>query len=219
MLSQSNRINAAMYACVLVIAGAAGPAFAQASSGWYIGVGAGLGGPQDPDCAGLSRCDRTGTEGRLTVGRRLNDRFSLEGSYVDLRGIGGALADPVLGTVTADFSGRGLELAGLVHTREFNGFSGYAKLGLASMTATARIRFAGLEPFAMEYSDRKTVPVAGFGASYQINPRLALQAGYDWRRLALGKPVLRTVGGEQQTILERERQRVHSLTVGLRLDF
>jgi hypothetical protein len=201
MQSPSLSLAALLRTCVLVAAGTAGTAFAQESGGWY--AGAGLGAARGPACGELTSCDRTGTQGRLTIGRQLNERFSLEGSYVDLRGMSGSLADPTLGTVKADFSGRGFELAGLVHSREFNGFSGYAKFGIAAMTTTAKVSIAALAPLKVSISDRELTPVAGFGASYRINPKLALQAGYDWRRLSL----------------EGDSKGVHGVTAGLRLNF
>ena len=200
MQSKQLTIAQLVATAALALAGAAGTAQAKDADAWYAGVDLGAG-RINLDCAGTSSCDKTGTTSRLTLGKRLNERFSVEGSYVDLRGVKASVSDPTFGTATGKFKSNGFELAGLVHTPQSNGFAGYAKLGVASMKSTGTVTVPGFGSDST--SERKTTPVFGLGASYQLSPQLALTAGYDWRRVSLD--------GEKET--------AHGLTAGARFSF
>jgi OmpA-OmpF porin, OOP family len=184
----------------LALASTAGTAQAKDNDAWYAGVDLGAA-RLNIDCAGTTSCDKTGTTSRLTLGKRINSSFSVEGSYIDLRGVKASISDPLFGSATGKFKSTGFELAGLVHTPQTNGFSGYAKLGVASMKSTGTVSVPGFGSDSS--SERKTTPVAGLGVNYQLSPQLALTVGYDWRRLSLD--------GEKET--------AHGLTAGARFSF
>jgi OOP family OmpA-OmpF porin len=184
----------------LALASTAGTAQAKDADPWYAGVDLGAG-RVNIDCSGTTSCDKTGTTSRLTIGKRLNETFSLEGSYVDFRGVKASVNQPPFGTISGKFKSTGFEVAGLAHTPEMNGFSGYAKLGVASMKTTGSVSIPGVGGESV--SQRKTTPVVGVGVNYKLSPQLALTAGYDWRRLSL----------------EGEKETAHGLTAGARFSF
>lgn len=167
---------------------------------WYAGVDLGAS-RVSIDCTGTASCDRTGSTSRLVIGKRLNPWFSVEGSYVDVRGIKVSVNQPPVGMISGSFKSSGLELAGLVHTPEARGLSGYAKLGLASMKTTGTASAPALGSAVL--SERSTRPVIGVGVNYRLNTRVGLTAGYDWRRASL----------------DGDTERVHGLTVGARYSF
>ncbi|HET7772203.1 MAG TPA: outer membrane beta-barrel protein [Burkholderiaceae bacterium] len=187
-------------AIAFAFAGVAGNASAKDADPWYAGVDLGAG-RVNIDCSGTTSCDKTGTTSRLTIGKRLNETFSLEGSYVDFRGVKASVNQPPFGAINGKFKSTGIEVAGLAHTPEMNGLSGYAKLGVASMKTTGTVSVPGLGSDSV--SERKTTPVVGVGVNYALSPQLGLTAGYDWRRLSL----------------DGEKEAAHSFTVGARYRF
>jgi Outer membrane protein beta-barrel domain len=149
---------------------------------WYAGFD--LGATRETfGCEDTVRCDRSGQAGRLTVGRRLGDRFSLQASVIDSRGTGTEVDLGLTRNARGTLTSRGVELAGLLHTASLGGFVGYAKLGLASMTTRGTLDVPGLG--SQSLSQRITTPVLGVGALYALTPQLRLHGGVDWRRLSL----------------------------------
>jgi hypothetical protein len=183
------RIQSLMLTALLGAGGlASAPACAADAPDWYAAIT--LGPTRETfNCEDTLRCDRTGSSVRLTLGRQVHDRFSVQGSYIRSQGTGAevdlGLAAPGRGRLTSS----GWEIAGLAHSGQVNGFSGYVKLGLASMTSRGTLELPGLGSSTV--SQRKATPVLGVGLLYQVAPPLKLLAGYDWRRL--------TLDGDKQT--------------------
>lgn len=166
-------------------------AFAQA----YVGVSGGLS-RWDVDCSGASSCDKSDTGFKIFGGYNLNPSFAIEGAYVDL---GKATASGF--GVSADAQGSGFEIAGVIKAPFTREFTGFAKLGVASMKG--EVSGSG---FGISTSDSKTSTqfVGGLGISYALSKEMALRGEWENRRFDLP-------GDDKAT--------VNTYTVGLQLNF
>jgi Outer membrane protein beta-barrel domain len=154
----------------------------QVAPSWTVGLD--LGATRETfGCDDTVRCDRSGQSSRLTFGRRLGDHFSVQASLIASRGTGAEVDVGLARVARGTLKSQGFELAAMLHSPRVGGLSGYAKLGLASMSTRGTLDVPGLASQAM--SQRHTTPVLGLGVLVALTPQLNLHAGADWRRLSL----------------------------------
>lgn len=160
----------------------------------YVEGAVGSGQRSRSSCAGDVKCTWTSnTALKLTGGYALNKDFSLEASLFTLGNETYKLTSPFQQYV-ANGKTNGASLAG-VFNYEFNEkFSGYTKLGIASLRYNGRwtdSTVAGEGSFV--HSD--THLLLGAGLKYKLNENVSLTLGLDQYRLKsnVQKPAARTV--------------------------
>ncbi len=135
------------------------------------------------DCKGTTSCDTTSTAYKLIGGYNVDKNFALEASYFSL---GKISATATTGSMTGSVEAKatGFELAGVVKQNFTDDFGGFAKLGLARISADATAKVPGVL-FASEDTS-STQPVFGLGLTYNMTKELALRAEFETRRVKLG---------------------------------
>ena len=152
------------------------------SSAWaqnsYMGLAGGVS-SWDLNCTGTSSCDTRGASLKLFGGYHFNQNFGLEGSVFSL---GRPSASAFGGTLKAEFKASGFELAGVARAPFNDKWSGFAKLGVASIKATtiASIPSLGLSDSA---SNSSVQPTLGLGVTYKLGNGLQARAEWETRKV------------------------------------
>lgn len=135
------------------------------------------------DCKGTTTCDTTSNAYKLVAGYNVDKNFAFEASYFSL---GKISATATSGSTTGRIEAKatGFELAGVVKQNFTEDFGGFAKLGLARISADATANVPGVMFASQDTSS--TQPVLGLGVTYNMTKELALRAEFETRRVKLG---------------------------------
>lgn len=175
-------------------------ASAQTStSQMYVGATVGQAKWND-DCKGTTSCDTTSNAYKLVGGYNVDKNFALEASYFSLGKISATVKS---GSVTgyADGKATGFELAGVVKHNFTDEFGGFAKMGLARVSATANANVPGV--LSETQDTTSTQPVFGLGLTYNMTKELAVRTEFESRRVKLGS----------------DKDRVNNFSVGMQYSF
>ncbi len=151
-------------------------------------------------CIDAIKCDTTSTAYKLVGGYNVDKNFALEASYFSL---GKVAATVKSGNATGytDAKATGFELAGVVKHNFTDEFGGFAKFGLARVSATANRNVPGV--LSATQDTTSTQPVFGFGLTYNVTKELALLTEFESRRVKLGT----------------DKDRVNNFSVGMQYSF
>jgi OOP family OmpA-OmpF porin len=168
-----------MLAVAGLMVGASASAQSTTQGQTYVGITAGQSKFSD-DCKGTTTCDTKDTAYKLFGGYNFDKNFAIEASYFSL---GKASATATVGTTTAkaDVKATGFEIAGVVNHEFATDFSGFAKLGLARVTADVSGSAAGI--YGASRSDSSVQPVFGLGLTYKISKEIALRTEFETRKV------------------------------------
>ncbi|MBI3712471.1 MAG: outer membrane beta-barrel protein [Burkholderiales bacterium] len=183
-------------AVVLAVAGL----MIGASASAQVYVGGSLGQAKtNVDCAGTTKCDKISATSKIFGGYNIDKNFAIEASYDWLGKIGAQTKEA---GVTADheIKAKSFELAGVVKHDFTDELSGFAKLGVARVTADGKSSLAGSK---YTYDTSSTQPVIGLGLNYKISKEVALRGEFESRRVKLFD----------------EKARVNTFTVGAQYSF
>lgn len=171
---------------------------ASASAQVYVGFGSGQA-RTNVDCTGTTKCDKISSSTKIFGGYNIDKNFAVEASYAWLGKIGAQTKE---GTVTADheIKAKSFELVGVAKHDFTDELSGFAKLGVARVTADGNSSLAGSK---YTYDTSSTQAVVGLGLNYKISKELALRGEFDSRSVKL---------------LD-EKARVNTFTVGAQYSF
>lgn len=127
------------------------------------------------DCTGFRRCSQNDLGGKLMFGWRVHPGLSVEAGYYALgKSSATSGADPRV-DLTAD-----AVVAAAAFSGQFApGWSGVARLGVASVDTRSDVRFLGVQ--AAE-SERTVQPTFGVALRYAATPRLAVELAWDTAR-------------------------------------
>ncbi len=159
---------------------AAGAAFASTAASAQAYLGGAVGQSRaDVDCTGSTRCDKTDTAFKLFGGYMVTKNFGIEGAYYDQGKARLEGTDPELGTMVAEYKGRGFGVFTLGSLPVSDALSLFAKLGAVSakITVDASSSTAG----SGSQSERHTNVGWGVGAAYEIVKQLDVRL--EWERI------------------------------------
>jgi OOP family OmpA-OmpF porin len=167
---------------------------AAASAQVYVdaAVGSGQWSKWGKNCAGGAKCT-SGTAVKLTGGYTLDKNFALEASVFTLGNHSNKFVSPTF-SQTSEGKTNGVSLAG-VFNYEFNeGFSGFAKIGIASLRSKDHWTNSANLGKTLFSEDTSTHLMLGAGLKYKLNDKVSLTVELDQFRLKsnLQKPVART---------------------------
>lgn len=165
----------------LVAAGAAlasTAASAQTDAQAYVGGGVGQS-RADVDCTGSTVCDKTDTAFKIFGGYMFTKNFGLEGAYYNQGKARLEGTDPELGTMVAEYKGRGFGIFALGAMPLGDGFSVFAKLGAVSAKITVDATSSSVGSGSQ--SERHTNFGWGVGAAYEIVKQLDVRL--EWERI------------------------------------
>lgn len=152
-------------------------AFAQsdaADAGHYV-LAAGGQTNANLDCTGFQRCSQNDLGGKLVFGWRVNDGLAVEAGYYALgKSSATSGGDPRV-DLTAD-----AVVAVAAFTGTFApGWSGVARLGVASVNTRSDVRFLGV---SASESERTVQPTFGLALRYAATSRLSVEVAWDTAR-------------------------------------
>lgn len=172
---------------------------AAASAQVYVDAAVGSGQWSKRNCIANLKCT-SGTAFKLTGGYTLDKNFSLEASTFTLGEETVRDTSPEYQTYSKGRT-NGVSLAG-VFNYEFNErFSGFTKLGIASLSGNGKGHWSdGTFRGGTSWEHKSTNLLLGAGVKYKLNDNVSLTLGLDQFRLKsnLQKPVARafTVGAQ-----------------------
>ncbi|MBR7801338.1 outer membrane beta-barrel protein [Undibacterium fentianense] len=137
------------------------------------------------DCdKGGAKCDTSTNAFKLTGGYNVDKNFALEASYFSLGKLS-ASATIANTTASAEAKATGFELAGVLKHQLADGLDGFAKLGIARVTADTSASLPNV--FSMSADTKSTQPVLGLGVTYALTKDIALRAEVESRRVKIGE--------------------------------
>jgi OOP family OmpA-OmpF porin len=143
----------------------------------YVGLGAG---PTrlNVDCSDTITCDKTGTGFKLYGGFKFTPNVALEGNYFDF-GKAKATVDTGVGVASVNLKTKGYGVGGAFFGEFAPNFTGVARVGVASVKATAD---AALGSLSGSDSESTTQLYIGLGAGYTVMKGLSIDAGIDFSK-------------------------------------
>ncbi|MFZ6818401.1 outer membrane beta-barrel protein [Undibacterium sp. Ji22W] len=165
-----------------------------ASAQGYVGVAVGST-KWSSVCWGENRCS-SGTTTKLTAGYTLDKNFAIEGSIYSLGNYSNQLTASNF-SQSVKGKGNGVSFAGVFNYEFSQDFSGFAKLGIASMHRDVAWNTASASSTPVIASEvrNSTQAVLGLGVKYKLNDRVSLTLELEQyrSRYNLNKPEVRTV--------------------------
>lgn len=183
-------------AVVFAVAGLV--AGASASAQVYVGGSAGQA-KSNVDCSDTLKCDKISSTYKVFGGYNIDKNFAVEASYSSLGKLKAVTKEGSL-TANHEVKAKSFELAGVAKHDFTEELSGFAKLGVARVTADASSSLAGS---TYKGDTTSTQAVLGLGVNYKVSKEVALRAEFDSRRIKLFD----------------EKARVNTFTVGAQYSF
>jgi opacity protein-like surface antigen len=171
---------------------------AAASAQVYVDASIGSG-KWTKNCAGEVKCT-SGTAVKFTGGYTLDKNFALEASVFTLGNHSTKLVTPTIFHMTEGRT-NGVSLAGVFNYEFSEGFSGFAKLGIASLREKDHWTNNRIDPGMVTFSETSSTHLMlGAGLKYKLNDKVSLTLELDQFRLKSNyqKPAARalTVGAQ-----------------------
>lgn len=183
-------------AVVLAVAGL----MIGASASAQVYVGGSLGQAKSSvDCKDASKCDKISSTYKVFGGYNIDKNFAVEASYSNLGKLKAVTKEGSL-TANHEVKAKSFELAGVAKHDFTDELSGFAKLGVARVTADATSSLAGS---SYKGDTTSTQAVLGLGVNYKISKEFALRGEFESRRVKLFD----------------EKARVNTFTVGAQYSF
>ena len=135
------------------------------------------------DCKTVTKCDTNSTTYKLIGGYNFDKNFAFETTVFSLGKI--SASAPIGNAVgSAELKASGIDFAGVLKHDFTEEFGGFAKLGVARTTTTAKGTVSNLGSVSTDTTS--TQPVAALGLTYKISKDLALRGEFETRRIKLG---------------------------------
>lgn len=165
-----------------------------ASAQSYVGVAVGNT-KWSSMCWGENRCS-AGTTTKLTAGYALDKNFGIEASVYSLGNYSTQFTNPIF-SQSSKGKGNGVSVAGVFNYQFSTDFSGFAKLGIATMhtDGTWSNTVENSTPILASEGRNSTQAVLGLGVKYKLNDKLSLSLELEQyrSRYNLNNPEVRTV--------------------------
>ncbi len=135
------------------------------------------------DCKTVTKCDTNSTTYKLIGGYNFDKNFAFETTVFSLGKI--SASAPIGKAVgSAELKASGIDFAGVLKHDFTEELGGFAKLGVARTTTTAKGTVSNLGSVSTDTTS--TQPVAALGLTYKISKDLALRGEFETRRIKLG---------------------------------
>jgi OOP family OmpA-OmpF porin len=153
----------------------------SASAQFYAGGSVGSNVSNEP-CFFYSNCTKSNTGYKLFTGYDFNKQFAIEASYLQLGKAASSFTD---GTIFRNQSLQtsGISLAGVMNHDFTDNFTGFVKLGLASLKETDKVKYSSPSTNFNGSSDwTNTNVMFGAGVKYKVNDKVSLRLEFEQYR-------------------------------------